>query len=182
MTAAHVVPPDDEARHTPDAEELWNESYYCDFVNADGSLGGWLRLGLYPNRKVAYCNSACALFSFPSLIISLILLFREETMANSPAENIPFRTMRTAMITIARNRLPIDIFAALPRGFLRKNHTSRYYFTIFLEEMLGPRRAPQNYIPPRRTTSSGNEGITRLKTFFSKGVDPDFGLFWTVMS
>jgi len=54
VTAAHVVPPDDEARHTPDAEELWNESYYCDFVNADGTLGGWLRLGLYPNRKVAW--------------------------------------------------------------------------------------------------------------------------------
>ncbi len=54
MTAAHVVSPDDESRHTPDAEDLWNESYYCDFVQADGSLGGWLRLGLYPNRQVAW--------------------------------------------------------------------------------------------------------------------------------
>ncbi len=54
MTAAHVVQPDDEARHTPDAEDLWNESYYCDFVQADGSFGGWLRLGLYPNRRVAW--------------------------------------------------------------------------------------------------------------------------------
>ena len=54
MTAAHVVLPADEARHTPDAEDLWNESYYCDFVHADGSLGGWLRLGLYPNRQVAW--------------------------------------------------------------------------------------------------------------------------------
>ena len=54
MTAAHVVSPDDESRHTPDAEDLWNESYYCDFVQADGSVGGWLRLGLYPNRQVAW--------------------------------------------------------------------------------------------------------------------------------
>jgi hypothetical protein len=54
VTAAHVVRPDDEARHIPDAEDLWNESYYCDFVRADGSLGGWLRLGLYPNREVAW--------------------------------------------------------------------------------------------------------------------------------
>ncbi len=54
MTAAHVVSPDDEARHTPDPEDLWNESYYCDFVQPDGSLGGWLRLGLYPNREVAW--------------------------------------------------------------------------------------------------------------------------------
>ena len=38
----------------PDGEDLWNESYYCDFVHADGSLGGWLRLGLYPNRQVAW--------------------------------------------------------------------------------------------------------------------------------
>jgi hypothetical protein len=54
VTAEHVVLPDDENRHTPDAEGLWNESYYCDFVHADGSLGGWLRLGLYPNRQVAW--------------------------------------------------------------------------------------------------------------------------------
>ena len=54
MTADHVVLPDDEARHTPDGEDLWNESYYCDFVRSDGSMGGWLRLGLYPNRQVAW--------------------------------------------------------------------------------------------------------------------------------
>jgi hypothetical protein len=54
VTAEHVVLPDDENRHTPDADGLWNESYYCDFVHADGSLGGWLRLGLYPNRQVAW--------------------------------------------------------------------------------------------------------------------------------
>ena len=54
MTAEHVVLPDDEARHTPDGDDLWNESYYCDFVRDDGSMGGWLRLGLYPNRQVAW--------------------------------------------------------------------------------------------------------------------------------
>ena len=54
MTAAHDVLPADEHRHEPDDEALWNESYYCDFVQADGSLGGWLRLGLYPNLGVAW--------------------------------------------------------------------------------------------------------------------------------
>jgi hypothetical protein len=54
VTAAHVVSPDDEQRHQPDAEDLWNESYYADFVHEDGSWGGWLRLGLYPNRRVAW--------------------------------------------------------------------------------------------------------------------------------
>ncbi len=52
--ADHIVLPDDEARHTPDGEDLWNESYYCDFVRADGFMGGWLRLGLYPNRQLAW--------------------------------------------------------------------------------------------------------------------------------
>jgi hypothetical protein len=54
VTAEHVVLPDDEGRHTPDGEDLWNESYYCDFVAGDGSVGGWLRLGLYPNRELAW--------------------------------------------------------------------------------------------------------------------------------
>jgi hypothetical protein len=61
MTAAHaaspsdhVVSPGDEQRHTPDADDLWNESYYADFVHDDGTVGGWLRLGLYPNRRVAW--------------------------------------------------------------------------------------------------------------------------------
>jgi hypothetical protein len=54
VTAEHVVLPDDENRHTPDDEDLWNESYYCDFVRDDGTMGGWLRLGLYPNRQLAW--------------------------------------------------------------------------------------------------------------------------------
>jgi hypothetical protein len=50
----HAVEPADEERHAPDAEDLWNESYYCDFVQRDGSFGGWFRLGLYPNLQVAW--------------------------------------------------------------------------------------------------------------------------------
>jgi hypothetical protein len=54
MTAPHLVSPDDEQRHAPDGDDLWNESYYADFVHEDGTFGGWLRLGLYPNRDVAW--------------------------------------------------------------------------------------------------------------------------------
>ena len=50
----HIVDPSDEQRHVPDPDDLWNESYYADFVNGDGGWGGWLRLGLYPNRQVAW--------------------------------------------------------------------------------------------------------------------------------
>jgi hypothetical protein len=50
----HVVEPSDEQLHTPDTEPLWNESYYLDFVAEDGALGGYARIGLYPNLGVTW--------------------------------------------------------------------------------------------------------------------------------
>jgi hypothetical protein len=44
----------DEGRHTPDDDPFWNESWYFDFAAADGSLGGYARLGLYPNLGTAW--------------------------------------------------------------------------------------------------------------------------------
>lgn len=41
--------PADERRHPAGAESLWNESYYLDWFQADGSLGGYVRIGFYPN-------------------------------------------------------------------------------------------------------------------------------------
>lgn len=46
--------PTDERRHPPGGEELWSESWYFDFASADGDLGGYVRLGLYPNLGVAW--------------------------------------------------------------------------------------------------------------------------------
>ncbi|NLA35530.1 MAG: hypothetical protein GX868_07555, partial [Actinobacteria bacterium] len=40
-----------ERRHEPDDLELWNESYYLDWFTEDGSLGGYLRIGFYPNMN-----------------------------------------------------------------------------------------------------------------------------------
>ncbi len=52
MTAPN---PQDEARHTPDDSELWNESYYLDWFAEDLSVGGYVRIGFYPNLgKVWY--------------------------------------------------------------------------------------------------------------------------------
>jgi hypothetical protein len=48
------VMPADEDRHTPGSEPLWGESWYHDFAAADGSYGGYLRLGLYPNLGIAW--------------------------------------------------------------------------------------------------------------------------------
>ena len=41
--------PRDEHRHTADDTELWNESYYFDWFAADLSVGGYVRIGYYPN-------------------------------------------------------------------------------------------------------------------------------------
>jgi hypothetical protein len=45
---------DDEGRHPPGEEPLWNESWYFDWVADGGALGGYVRLGLYPNLGVAW--------------------------------------------------------------------------------------------------------------------------------
>lgn len=44
----------DEQVHPPGDEVLWNESWYFDFHDRDGVLGGYVRLGLYPNLGVAW--------------------------------------------------------------------------------------------------------------------------------
>lgn len=41
--------PSHEQRHVPGSEDLWNESYYFDWFSEDISLGGYVRLGFYPN-------------------------------------------------------------------------------------------------------------------------------------
>ena len=52
-----AVDPLDERRHAPGPEQLWGESWYFDFFAADGSLGGWIRLGLYPNLGIAWYHA-----------------------------------------------------------------------------------------------------------------------------
>jgi hypothetical protein len=47
----------DEGRHTPGEEQLWGESWYFDFFDDAGSVGGWVRLGLYPNLDVAWYHA-----------------------------------------------------------------------------------------------------------------------------
>ncbi|MBI2708365.1 MAG: hypothetical protein HYX34_01520 [Actinobacteria bacterium] len=46
--------PSDENVHEPGPEPLWNESWYFDFTDEAGTLGGYVRLGLYPNLGVAW--------------------------------------------------------------------------------------------------------------------------------
>jgi hypothetical protein len=44
----------DESKHPAGPERLWSESWYFDFAAPDGSLGGYVRLGLYPNSGAAW--------------------------------------------------------------------------------------------------------------------------------
>jgi hypothetical protein len=41
----------DEAHHPTGDGTWWNESWYFDFTSHDGTIGGYVRIGLYPNRK-----------------------------------------------------------------------------------------------------------------------------------
>lgn len=44
----------DEHAHEPGSERLWGESWYFDWASVDGALGGYVRLGLYPNLGTAW--------------------------------------------------------------------------------------------------------------------------------
>ncbi len=44
----------DEAGHAPGVEQLWNESWYFDALAPDGSLGAYVRVGLYPNLDLCW--------------------------------------------------------------------------------------------------------------------------------
>ncbi len=44
----------DERAHEPDDDPLWSESHYLDFVARDASLGGYVRIGRYPNLGVVW--------------------------------------------------------------------------------------------------------------------------------
>jgi hypothetical protein len=46
--------PSDEYPHASGAEPMWNESWYCDFVDPHQGIGGYVRLGLTPNEGVAW--------------------------------------------------------------------------------------------------------------------------------
>lgn len=51
---AVAVAAEDERRHRRGPEPLWGESWYFDLAADDGSVGGFVRLGLYPNLGVAW--------------------------------------------------------------------------------------------------------------------------------
>ena len=90
----------DEGRHLPGTEELWGESWYHDWAASDGSYGGYLRLGLYPNRNVVWYWVALVREGQP-----LVLLVDHEVPAPPmPAEPAADPTVIVAADSRARRR------------------------------------------------------------------------------
>jgi hypothetical protein len=51
---SRALGPAEEGRHRRGPEPLWGESWYFDFASRDGSLGGFVRVGLYPNQGAVW--------------------------------------------------------------------------------------------------------------------------------
>lgn len=60
----------DEAPHAAGDEPLWNESWYFDFADAAQGIGGWVRLGLYPNQQKAWVNALVCGPGLPTVAIN----------------------------------------------------------------------------------------------------------------
>lgn len=60
----------DEGPHLPSEEALWNESWYFDFADTAAGLGGWIRLGLYPNEDRAWVNVLLCGPGLPTLALN----------------------------------------------------------------------------------------------------------------
>jgi len=61
---------DDEASHAATDEPLWNESWYFDFADPGQGVGGWIRLGLYPNQRTAWINALLCGPDMPTVAIN----------------------------------------------------------------------------------------------------------------
>jgi hypothetical protein len=61
---------DDEDPHEATDEPLWNESWYFDFADPGQGVGGWIRLGLYPNQPTAWINALLCGPDMPTIAIN----------------------------------------------------------------------------------------------------------------
>ncbi len=101
----------DEGAHPATDEPLWNESWYFDFADAGGGVGGWIRLGLYPNQDTSWING---LVCGPGIPTFALVDFQGTGAIDLTLTAIePLRTYRVAMKGQAQS---YDDPAALLRG------------------------------------------------------------------
>ncbi|MEO7556537.1 MAG: hypothetical protein ABIV94_08040 [Acidimicrobiales bacterium] len=60
----------DEARHPSGPEPLWSEAWTFEFFAPDASIGGWVRLGLYPNLGLAWYHGLLVRSRRPPVSVS----------------------------------------------------------------------------------------------------------------
>ncbi|BCI53197.1 phosphotransferase [Mycolicibacterium litorale] len=111
----------DEGSHQAGEEELWNESWYFDFADGAQGVGGWVRLGLYPNRGVAWLNALVCGPGMPTIAIvdfdAALPADHTETATDSARLGLdPVEPLRTYRVTVRGRGEAHDDPAALLRG------------------------------------------------------------------
>ncbi len=113
--------PADEGPHAHTDEELWNESWYFDFVDAAQGLGGWVRLGLIPNQQKSWINALLCGPGMPTIAVN-------DLAASLPADPARVRTeqidlglsatepLQRYRVTLRANGQAYDDPAGLLRG------------------------------------------------------------------
>ncbi len=101
---------EDEGRHEPGPEALWNESWYFDAVSDDGTLGVYVRLGRLPNQGVALYTACICGPGRPSVMLV-------DAAAPLPAPEDEEQAIETASVQRrAALRAPLERFAVRARG------------------------------------------------------------------
>ncbi|WP_370329195.1 phosphotransferase [Mycolicibacterium hippocampi] len=112
---------EDEGPHPPSDEDLWNESWYFDFADAQQNVGGWVRLGLVPNQKTGWINALVCGPDMPTIAIV-------DFAADLPADPSEIRTesahltfdadepLQTYRVTVQGRAEVFDDPAGLLRG------------------------------------------------------------------
>ncbi|WP_197376960.1 DUF7064 domain-containing protein [Mycolicibacterium baixiangningiae] len=111
----------DEGAHQPGDEELWNESWYFDFADGAQGFGGWVRLGLYPNRNAAWVNALVCGPGMPTIGIvdfeaPLPDDYTETATANAHLGLEAVEPLRTYRVTVRGRGEAHDDPSALLRG------------------------------------------------------------------
>jgi hypothetical protein len=102
----------DEGRHLPGTEGVWGESWYHDFASSDGTYGGWLRLGLYPNLGVVWYWVAIVRRGEPLVLIS-------DTTAPCPPRDAPLAVRTDRYETEWTCTEPLQVWRITGRGGAR---------------------------------------------------------------
>ncbi|MGW0158932.1 DUF7064 domain-containing protein [Mycobacterium sp. NPDC003323] len=127
MLPAATVPepliplPADEGAHPPGEEELWNESWYFDFVDAAQGVGGWVRLGLIPHQQTAWVQALLCGPGLPTVAVNDMAValpddpfsVRTEDIALDLAATVPLQSHR---VTLQGSGQAYDDPAGLLRG------------------------------------------------------------------